>query len=213
MAVKKGRLEVVRLLLKNWANPHAVTIDNVTSLQMALHNNDIAMAQVLVGAGVNVDQPDQDGRSLLHDAVERDSLEIVKLLVEAGAYVDWPTTSGFTLLRSAVANGSLEMVKLLIEAGAEVDWPDTAGFTPLHRAVQLGDLEMVKLLIQARANLLPNNYGPLIDGTYLTPLRMAELLGPSDIAAVLTAYAQSIKQAQQRKVSSLIPLPGLHTHA
>ena len=172
-----------------------------TPLHNAVEKGNLAIVQALINAGADVNLEDSYGRTAVTFAVELGHVAeaILHALIKAGAHANNCSTSCVPLLQIALMEGfSAETCNLLIQAGADVNLQNRAGNTALHLAVifsrcpDFEGLEMVKVLLQARADILPNECG-------ITPLQDAEKYGPSDIAAVLTAYAQSIQQAHQRK--------------
>ena len=94
--------------------------------------------RALVEAGGDVNTPDSDGYTALHDASERGFTEGVRYLVETGADVNKSTTNGegHTPLILASYLGKEEVVRALLEAGADVNKRDSDGMSPLNLALK-----------------------------------------------------------------------------
>ena len=111
---------------------------------------------MLLDRGAEVNKPDTDGFTPLHEAAIRGQLEVVQFLIERGAKFDTTATghwSGKTPLHSAAREGKKDVVQLLLDRGAGINKPDTDGFTPLHEAAICGHTEVVQFLIERGAEL------------------------------------------------------------
>jgi len=110
-AAKGGDVEVVRLLLAHGANPTLPTVQGVTPMMMAAgtgysgrdsrgrYQTDEQAAeiiQLLLDAGVDINQRAVDGSTALHGAAGRGRNEIVKLLAARNADLSIKDTRGRT---------------------------------------------------------------------------------------------------------------------
>jgi ankyrin repeat protein len=110
-AALAGDVTVMKLLLKNGADPAIPTYSGTTALMAA--------------AGVNwvFDQTYDEGQKAL--------LEAVKLCVELGLDVNAVNSMGLTAVHGAANRGSDEIMKFLVAQGARLDVKDKEGRTPL----------------------------------------------------------------------------------
>ena len=138
----------------------------------------IAMIQMLIDAGANLDPP---GNSPLHWVRSR---AVAKLLIDAGADVNHRNKLGESPLHLAPGahwGPRAAEFKLMIAAGAEINARDKNRSTPLHRAVMCDLPDVVQVLIDAGANVNARN----LDGD--TPLSLAELIKSTEVVKLLTA--------------------------
>jgi ankyrin repeat protein len=123
---------------------------------LAVHNNSIECAQILLQAEADVNTQTTDGKTPLHSAAVMNYVECIQLLIQGNADVNIQDIEGATPLHYAVTfNNTDECVQLLIQANADVNIQDIDGATPLHIAAYFGKLsiERTQLLVQAKANL------------------------------------------------------------
>jgi ankyrin repeat protein len=171
-AVERDSLEVVKMLLAAKADPNGGFSD--APLLVAIHQKDVAAAEVLLQAGAN---PNAKGtvdlssstfsggdtrRSVtpLALAVSTGQLPVAQLLLKFKADPNDSQTDGKSLLFSAL--GNLEILTALLNAGATVDVRDATAqkyndkslnWTPLIVAVQNNSpAEVVGILLQHGAN-------------------------------------------------------------
>ncbi len=140
---------IVRLLMASGANPKAVDVLKVTTLGASAVGGDIETIQLMVDAGVPIDDPDFGGFTPLMSAAFGGNIPAVKLLLSKGANVNAVSGDGsfqkvkagtialgnWTPLLAASTLGSPDMIKTLLDAGANVNAKDVRGMTPLMLAV------------------------------------------------------------------------------
>lgn len=123
-----------------------------TPLMWATTYADVAMMQLLIESGADVNAADKSGATPLMRAAG--DLAKVRLLLEHGAKVDVRSQMGRTpLLIAATYVGNSEVVRLLLKSGAKVTDRDQYGDTVLTSAAKRGDAELVEVLIEAGADL------------------------------------------------------------
>jgi len=131
----------------------------VNGVQRAVLKRDLAELKSALGAGEDVDDKDEDGRTPLFQTIVDGSTELAAELMTHGADVNARDKAGETPLHFAAREYRIDAAKLLLEHGAHVDAQDEHGNTPLSRAVfaSQGRGEMIKLLLSNRA--LKNKHG------------------------------------------------------
>jgi ankyrin repeat protein len=87
-----------------------------TPLMLAAINNQLALAQVLIERGAEVNRP---GWTPLHYAATRGHILMMRLLLDNDAYIDSESANGTTPLMMAAYSGPPLAVKLLLEEGAD----------------------------------------------------------------------------------------------
>jgi ankyrin repeat protein len=103
-AVRGRRVNNVRLLLENHADPNVVSLnqgENVTALHMAAASGSVEIVQLLLMHGAHVDARDESGMTPLWVAAISGYREIVEVLIAAGADVNAKNGSGSTVLDRA----------------------------------------------------------------------------------------------------------------
>ena len=118
-----------------------------------------ALLDMLLDAGVDIDQTDSKGWTPLHHCASLGYHGLACRLVERGASV-CPVTSGdnATPLHLASMNGHANIVELMLGGDrpsarqASADEVDFAGMTPLHMASWRGHAPVVRVLLSAGAN-------------------------------------------------------------
>ncbi|MBN4064116.1 ankyrin repeat domain-containing protein [Dehalococcoides mccartyi] len=126
LAVEKGKLSAVRILLEAGANP-----------------ND---SQVESNRGVR-------GCTPLVEAVNQQNLAATKMLITGGAESDRSGSDGWTPLTWAAASGYVDIVSFLIDQGVDPSFVDSKDVLPMSVAVDNGHYKVVEALIAAGMNI------------------------------------------------------------
>ena len=130
MAVWKGHLDIVRILLDRSANLDAANKNGFTPLISAAGNCHLDIVRILLDRSANVDAANKNGCNPLSFAAQFGHLDVVRLLIDRSAKVDAANKKGRTPLIKAAAKGHLDCVRVLVERSANVDtrnkWGDTA---------------------------------------------------------------------------------------
>jgi uncharacterized protein len=103
--------------------------------QHALWSGDAHQIQKFFASKQSVNEPDEQGRSLLMEAVLEKRADLVKLLLEHGGDPRLADHDGSTALHFAAQAQLPEIIQLLLDKGAVVDARDHLGNTPLFRAL------------------------------------------------------------------------------
>jgi uncharacterized protein len=98
-----------------------------TALIYAVMSDNVAIGQMLVSYGANLNIHDKLGRTALHWAAERGSSDMLHLLLDAKAMVDAQNAQGLTPLMVAASNGRAEAVQLLLQYHADPRKNDYTG--------------------------------------------------------------------------------------
>ena len=167
-AARKGDANKIKALLQ--ADPKLVADrdkNGDTPLHIACLHGQLAVAQVLVDAGADVNAKNNYGAFTPGDlwAVfsSNNHKDPVSLLTVHGVDVK-DMKNGYTPLDLCLfANRHKELMQLLIAKGADVNAQASSGATPLYFAVLRDQADDVKFLIDKGANVnLPDAYGGTI---------------------------------------------------
>jgi len=120
-AVRRGRANVVRLLLERGADPNHVWPMGATLLHLAANTGNREIVQILIEAGMDINAPDNDGRTPLH-----------------------VTVSGFAITKFGFRHN--DVLTLLVEHGADLYKRDKNGEAPLDLARRWEIAEAVTIL-------------------------------------------------------------------
>ncbi len=108
---------------------------------------------IIFGGGVDVNDVDARGCTVLHRAAANGSVELGKILLDAKANVHIMDQYGTTPLHCASYSGHVDFVKLLITHKANVNAQTHAGKSALHWAALFGHIACLEELIRAGAEL------------------------------------------------------------
>ena len=158
-----------------------------TSLLEAADDGHIEIVKLLLKAGADPNQINDDGQTPLYRAIEYtrsaikklDRIEIVKLLLFYGANPNIASEYGTTPLIRAAEVGVIEIVKLLLDNNADPNHANDKGAVPLGWAAAKGHIEIVELLLNRGAN--PN----VVNNKGGVPLHFAAENGHAEIVELL----------------------------
>jgi len=161
LAVRAGRMDVIKLLLKKKADINAKDEGKGAAPlhDAAASSEAMDILKYLVDKGADIEAKDEGGKTPLFVACDMGNLEAVKYLKEKGAKIEVYATGRFmgTPLHDAVNSGHLDVVEYLVGSGLGVDIKDKAGKTPLFIAAEMGRLKIVKYLVENGADVNAQN--------------------------------------------------------
>lgn len=146
-----------------------------TPLSVACEKSSLAMVDLLLRHGANVNHADTDGWSPLHWT--RSTAVAHRLLSQPSVNINAVDQEGESALHLKVDDGDLQVAAYLLEKGANVNLANKDGWTPLQTATNNYDLQMTELLLRHGANLsyeCPKGTSPLMStclaGMHYAPL-------------------------------------------
>jgi ankyrin repeat protein len=206
-AAKKGRLDVVKLLVGRKANINSIVTEGLTPLHVHVleftldPNTRIIKYLLQHGADVMLTFGNSNN-TILHQRAElrttvKNDLEIFRMLIEdAKVLVDINCQNGYgnTPLICAVGGPrNLPIVRYLCSKNADVLRSNLAGVTALGRAVILGELQMVEVLCKSGAAVNINSAQLLLSKQHYALPSDPEVLVPPLHAAAMTGNIKMIK--------------------
>ena len=182
-AAAYGRLEIVKFLLENEADPSLKNNEGKTALQIAdankIYSNSPNVYSKIIEALSPIDKLNEKSNTTLHFFALLGKIGEVEDLLKNGMDPDMHDAKGNVALHFAVQSNQLEVVKLLLKYKASPNEANIKEATPLHIATAMGKFEMVELLLKNEANKNLMN----LDGN--TPLHLAIAYGHTKIVELL----------------------------
>lgn len=124
-----------------------------TPLNAATDTGNLAVAQVLVDNGADINAAANDGDTPLHSVNLAQYYQTVNSL---------KTIMHPDIIKVEASPGHIAVVQLLINKGGKIDQQNSRGYTPLHLMVDRGMLKVAEVLLHNGANpWVPNKEGQL----------------------------------------------------
>lgn len=101
----------------------------------AVESGDVALVQLFVDCGVDINRKSADGMTPLMVACRAGNFEIVKILNVPGIDINTKNSKGWTALHFAASSGCRQTAEFLMEKGADVNARTINNTTPLSIAV------------------------------------------------------------------------------
>ena len=186
LAVKWGRLEEARALIKLGADPNSKDASGLTPLHYALLGNRwktdyTPLIKFILESGGSIQAKADDLRTALHFSAESGKLDRVRMVVNAGEMIDSASIDGLTPLQDAIFHGHKEIAEYLLEQGAAVDLPIAAA---------LGDMKQVKRFLK----ISPNGWMEFQGDSGRTPLMYATAAGQVEMVEFLLSRQSETAQ-------------------
>jgi ankyrin repeat protein len=154
----------LKKLISAGADVHAEDDDGWSAAKVVLRRGDVALLEILVNAGVNMNVVDPEfGTTPLHVAAKGGSHRLLHKLIKAGADVNSTDNRKQTplhMLKDQTNPGDAMLsTSVLLAAKADVNSLDEDGNTPLHAVARAGLHDCVSLLIEAGAMIEARKFG------------------------------------------------------
>ncbi|CAL1543480.1 unnamed protein product, partial [Lymnaea stagnalis] len=151
LAVLNGSAECVQLLLAAMAGVKQIhangnSVLHLSCMTSATQKNHLYCMYVLLLAGSDIDQVDQDGMTSLMVAANNDQFKALKCLLESGANVNKQCRNGRTALFMAASQGHVRVTKYLIENNADIEIKNNDGKTALMYAATHGHSKCLAIM-------------------------------------------------------------------
>ncbi len=147
--VKRDNIIGVKELAEEIEDISSVRNENGDSLlRFAVkHGASLAMFKLLVAAGADLFEVDEEGVSIMDDAIKKGRIDIVEYMVQMG--MDPNSTSrksGFTPLMAAVSFGDEKITRFLLSCGVDIHVKDNFNYSAKDYARMTGYKRFVKIL-------------------------------------------------------------------
>jgi ankyrin repeat protein len=114
-------------------NSDLVSRSETFPLTFCASNGHLAVAEVLIGAGAEVNASEPYVGTALHAACRAGDLAMIRLLLDRGADIEATSDTG-TALHIACGLGNMELIDELLARGADLKARNKSGETPYERA-------------------------------------------------------------------------------
>ncbi len=129
-------------------------------LHYAAGQGEIAIAELLLSAGAEVDGGDSDNSRPIDLAAVNGQVEMVKFLLKHGADIDQQDKNGFSPLSFAMNAGRIDVVELLIKRGADIKNCHRDGLNGLlPNVADRGHILLAELLLKKGGDIHYANHG------------------------------------------------------
>jgi hypothetical protein len=147
---------------KNWIPRYRKRVNNKdkeggTALHYAVASEDIALVQLLLNRGADIEAKSNDKETALHVAAGEGNTAVVQLLLDRGADIEAKSEYERRALHLAAAHRSEAVVQLLLDRGANIMARQYDGGTPLHSAALFENKTVVLSLLDRGANIEAKN--------------------------------------------------------
>ena len=185
----RGRLQVVRHLIRHGVDVNVRNTENSTSFLFASREGHCDVVQYLLDHGADLESRDKWHNSPLTMAAYFGHVEVVRLLLEHNADVNSQDQDGYTPLHDTMDNDRFiadrsQIVQLLLKHGANANARDHKRRTPLHLVSARSDLlDILRILLEHGADL------DVEDEDGKTPLQLSLEGGHPEVTRLLSEYA------------------------
>ena len=157
--------------------------DEITPLQSAIKEGNIAKVKQLIASGVDVNEESRYGSAPIETAIRADRVDIVKLLLAEGATSKWG-------MQYAVGNNNAELVRLLINNDFDFGYS-------LVLAAENDNLSMVHMLVKngAKVRVSQKRKRGLFRKYYVSPIEMAVTNGNKAMVHYLIEHGAPLSEA------------------
>jgi len=154
-AISKSQTNLIKSYLELMPDYLHLTFKSHSALSLAVMNNDLHVAKVLLelGADVNFGIPEIN-RTPLHIALFHGFIEMADLLIQHKADVRAKDVLGLNIAHHAIDAGNLEAVEYCVETlGIHTETRDNNGLTLLLRSiVSRASLDIIRFLLDRKAS-------------------------------------------------------------
>jgi len=144
LAVVKGDLKLVKMLLDRGAEVEAVRKDNCTAAIIAAQQSQLTVLLVLRSRGANMHHSDSSGNGLTHWAAYQNDVQMLRALKGMELPMDTKNSKGHTPLHQAALTNSYQAVTFLLSIGCNSKSINTEGKRPLDVAHSSGNNAAVR---------------------------------------------------------------------
>lgn len=178
IAVNVNNYDIVEKLLEtNKCDVNCQDYDGNTSLHLAIFDNRLPIAHLLINYGADLNVKNKDGNTVMHFAAINNNINVIKLLLREGAIYDIQNIDGDTPAHLAVSNNNITIIKEILKLDIDPNVQNNSGETILHIASYNNNCKIINLIIKKtkiNPDIVDNNGLPAI--YYITKNKCFNLL-------------------------------------
>ncbi|GIY72668.1 transient receptor potential cation channel subfamily A member 1 homolog [Caerostris darwini] len=200
LAVSKGHLEIVEILLKKGADVKTTFDNSSHPLHLAAISGNVDIVKCLLKHGAAVNCVNNFGETPLHKAAAYNASDVIDFLLKNGANLESHDNSHFTPLLIAVAEGHVDAIKTLLKYKAKINVLDNMDRSVIFWASQENHKKsLLTLLKQEYSADLVNR----CDHYDNSPLHIAALKGFLEVSEVLLNCGAEIERKNEHEQTPL----------
>ena len=193
LAAQNNQDEVITAILDLESTPKDFMVnendqlDN-TPLHLACSAGHLESVKVLIQAGAESDNKNEDEKTPFHMAAERGHVDVVEYILnnDKNAKNDCDEDDN-TALHLAASNKMTNTVEMLLEFGSDVRKRNNKDWTPLDCAAASGSYNCVLKILEAGSDLDP------MDKKQTTPLHLTAIHGHAHVTRLLMEWGAKIE--------------------
>ena len=193
LAAQNNQDDVIKAILDLESTPKDFMVnendqlDN-TPLHLACAAGHLDSVKVLIEAGADSDNKNEDEKTPFHMAAERGHVEVVEFILnnDKNAKNDCDEDDN-TALHLAASNKMTNTVETLLECGSDVRKRNNKDWTPLDCAAAAGSYKCVLRILEAGSDLDP------MDKKQTTPLHLTAIHGHANVTRLLMDWGAKIE--------------------
>ncbi len=145
-AIQNDSLEMAAALLNKKADFNYGS-EYETPVGEAAGRNNLAMLELLIGHGANINKRGLHRGTALKNAIINVNIPMVKVLLNHKADYNMESYYDGQPIHTAARVGNWEILQLLREIGADINAQDSTGHTPIYHAAIMDNQDMIKNLV------------------------------------------------------------------
>lgn len=170
--------------------------DGLTPLKLAIQSGEIKLVQSLLNVpGINIDQTNSYGFTLLAMEIIKNNDPIIKLLIEHGAKIDFANSKGLTPLHLAISKKNIDCVNLMLKGiGLNPNSEDASGKKLIDQVMQMNTDEVSNFIANSKPLKITNAHQieNLINENEIS--RIKKIPGSENKILVWNAFIEMVKQ-------------------
>lgn len=205
-AVEQGQVQIAEAFLSRGLMLRELKRDLYRPLTLAAKSSCLAMVELMIQEGCDIDATDDHGWNALHFASYHGHYQLIERLFASGVYAMATTSRNETSFLLAVKRSHFPVVERLLRSdnnSSLVGAEDERGQEPVHHAVRAGSLAIFNMLMSNRGKInLENSFGwqPLHIATAYGHLALVERLLQQGASIEEKLGSSSVKKDQTHKI-------------